>query len=297
MTIRMTQGMTSTAILTDIQNASARLGQLSQKLSSGKELTAPADDPYGVTRAMQLRNDLASNQQYQRNVTDANSWHAVTDTTLSNISDYVLRARDLVVQGSTDTAGTQGRQAVISELTQIVDGIKSEANTQIGGRYILSGSATATQPYTPGASDTYAGNTSVMKREIGSGVQIDLNEPGSTVIGDSTSGLLKTLRDILTNLSTGNTAALQGTDLQALTTAQEAIINIRAQVGARQMRLDTATSRLQQVEQTQTGLLSKTEDADMAKTMVDFSTQQAVYQASLRAGAQIVQASLLDFLR
>jgi len=77
MTIRMTQGMTSSVILSDIQNASARLGQLSQKLSSGKELTSPADDPYGVTRAMQLRNDLAANQQYQRNVTDANSWHSV----------------------------------------------------------------------------------------------------------------------------------------------------------------------------------------------------------------------------
>lgn len=35
----------------------------------------------------------------------------------------------------------------------------------------------------------------------------------------------------------------------------------------------------------------------MAKTLVAFSTQQAVYQAALRAGANIVQASLLDFLR
>jgi len=136
-----------------------------------------------------------------------------------------------------------------------------------------------------------------MKREIGSGVQIDLNEPGNAVIGDASGGLLKTLRDIITHLSTGDTTSLQGTDLQALTTAQDSIINVRAEVGARQMRLDTATSRLQQVEQTQTGLLSKTEDADMAKTMIDFSTQQAVYQASLRAGAQIVQSSLLDFLR
>ncbi len=44
-------------------------------------------------------------------------------------------------------------------------------------------------------------------------------------------------------------------------------------------------------------LLSKTEDADMAKTLVDASTQQAVYQSALQAGAKIVQTSLLDFLR
>jgi len=34
----------------------------------------------------------------------------------------------------------------------------------------------------------------------------------------------------------------------------------------------------------------------MAKTMIDFSMQQTVYQSALRAGANIVQASLLDFL-
>jgi flagellar hook-associated protein 3 FlgL len=289
--------MTSSVVLADIQGASARLSQLQQKLSSGKELTNAADDPYAVARALQLRQDLATNQQDQRNVNDASSWHSVTDTTLSSISDYVLRARDLITQGASDTAGPQGRQAIIAELSQIVDSVKSEANTKLGSQYVLSGSATTTQPYTLGADDTYAGNTNVMKREIGPGVQIDLNEPGSAVIGDSSSGLLKTLRDAIAHLSAGDTASLQTTDLQALTTAQDSIINIRAQVGARQTRLDTATSRLQEVEQTQTELLSKTEDADMAKAYVDFSTQQAVYQAALRAGSQIVQTSLLDFLK
>ena len=33
-------------------------------------------------------------------------------------------------------------------------------------------------------------------------------------------------------------------------------------------------------------LLSKTEDADMAKTMVTYSRQQTAYQAALQAGAQ-----------
>jgi flagellin-like hook-associated protein FlgL len=34
----------------------------------------------------------------------------------------------------------------------------------------------------------------------------------------------------------------------------------------------------------------------MAQTMIDFSTQQSVYQSALAAGAKIVQASLLDYL-
>ena len=31
--------------------------------------------------------------------------------------------------------------------------------------------------------------------------------------------------------------------------------------------------------------------------MIEFTSQQAAYQAALKAGASIVQASLMDFLR
>ena len=43
--------------------------------------------------------------------------------------------------------------------------------------------------------------------------------------------------------------------------------------------------------------LSNTEDADIAKTLIEFNSQSAAYQAALRAGANIVQSSLMDFLR
>jgi flagellar hook-associated protein 3 FlgL len=75
------------------------------------------------------------------------------------------------------------------------------------------------------------------------------------------------------------------------------VITARTEVGARTNRLETASSRLGELEEATTSLLSETEDADMAKTLVDASTQQAVYESALRAGANIVQSSLLDFLR
>ena len=70
----------------------------------------------------------------------------------------------------------------------------------------------------------------------------------------------------------------------------------QASVGALSNRLTSATSRLQQLQQATTQQLSNVQDADMAKTLIDFSTQQAVYQAALKSGAQIIQPSLMDFL-
>jgi flagellar hook-associated protein 3 FlgL len=59
----------------------------------------------------------------------------------------------------------------------------------------------------------------------------------------------------------------------------------------------TRRSRLQETEESTVGQLSNVEDADIAKTLIDLNSQTAAYQAALRAGANLVQSSLMDFLR
>jgi flagellar hook-associated protein 3 FlgL len=298
---RITQGMLSTSLLADLQNITGKLSETQNRLSSGKQITKPSDDPFGTARALQFRADLAANRQYQSNVNEASAWQDATDIAVGQITDLSQRARDLLVQGANDTLGATGRTSIAAELDQIIESVKSTGNTQYAGRYIFAGSMTTTAPFTTGAGapDTYLGDTATLTREIGPGVQVPLNVDGATVIGDgATAGsLLATLRKISADLKANDSSALQSGDLTALDQALDGLTATRATVGARTNRLETALSRLQQTEQTTIGLLSNTEDADMAKTLVDLSQQQAVYQAALKAGAQIVQPSLMDFLR
>jgi flagellar hook-associated protein 3 FlgL len=298
-TDRITQSMLSTTLLADLQTITDKLARTQGKLSSGKEIQKPSDDPFATARALQFRAELASNKQYQSNVGEASSWQDATDTALSSIDDLVQRARDLVVQGANDTLGPSGRASIAAEIDQIVESIKAAGNTQYAGRYIFSGSLTTTAPYTPGGPDTYLGDAASIYREIGPGVQVPLNVDGASVIGDGATpgSLLATLKTISNDLKTNNGGALQTTDLASIDAAHDVVTTARATVGARTNRLDTALGRLQQLEESTTKLLSNTEDADMAQTLVDFSQQQAVYQAALKAGAQIVQPSLMDFLR
>src|SRR5207248_534034 len=145
--------------------------------------------------------------------------------------------------------------------------------------------------------DTYAGVAGAVRREIGRGVQVQVNADASS-IGDGSTGLIGTLRKIAADLRTpGSTATLGGTDLQALDAAHDGLVSTRAVTGALSNRLDSANSRLSALEETTTKLLSNNEDTDMAQALVDYSQQQAVYQAALKAGAQLIQPSLLDFLR
>ena len=295
--MRITQNMMSGSVLNDLENAANQLNLTQERISSGKQIQQPSDNPFGTSMALQYSGDLAQNTQYQSNVNDAQGWQSTVDTALSNVNDIVLRARDLVVQGASDTSSGTSRSDIAAEIDQLIDSLKTEGNTQYSGRYVFAGTQTLTQPYQVGSSnDSYAGNTGTITREIGQGVQIAVNTPGSTIFGNGSSGLIATLRQISTDLRANNGTALQNGDLSSLDAAQTTITAQQATVGALSNRLDTATSRLQQLQQATTQQLSNVQDADMAQTMIDFSTQQAVYQAALKSGAQIIQPSLMDFL-
>jgi flagellar hook-associated protein 3 FlgL len=301
---RITNLMISRSVLTDLNDVSQRLAKTQQKMSSGKEITRPSDDPYGTSRSLALRSDLDGTQQYQRNIGEATAWQNITDAALSKINDAVQRARELTIQAATDSAGQAARSAAAQEIDQLIETIKGEANASYGGSYVFSGTAIATKPYAVGGADAYAGDNGTVAREIGPGVSVTVNTIGQTVLGDGqTAGdnkLLDVLRDITDNLRGGTTAdanALRGTDLQRLDANLATLTQTRATVGATTNRLESADARLQQVEETTTKLLSDVEDADMAKTYIDYSMQQNVYQSALRAGSNIIQQSLLDFLR
>lgn len=74
------------------------------------------------------------------------------------------------------------------------------------------------------------------------------------------------------------------------------LLNQRASVGAKGIRLESTDNRLADNELSFTRLLSEVEDADISKLVTDLATYENNYQASLIASAKIIQPSLLDFL-
>ncbi|MEA2243609.1 MAG: flagellar hook-associated protein 3 FlgL, partial [Solirubrobacteraceae bacterium] len=150
MSTRITNSMISRSVLSDLNDVSTKLARTQQRMSSGKQITRPSDDPYGTSRALTLRSDVAATQQYQRNVGEAVGWQNITDAALSKINDAVLRARELTIQGASDSAGQAARNSAAAEIDQLIEAVKGEANASYGGRYVFSGTATSTKPYAVG---------------------------------------------------------------------------------------------------------------------------------------------------
>lgn len=305
---RITHGMMQRNVLADLNAVSARLSKTQTKIASNKEIERPSDDPFDASRAMALRQSLAATRQHQRNAVDAQGWQDATEQSLGQITDLVHRARELIVRGATDSADATDRASIATELEQIVESIKQNANATYRGSYLFSGSKTDTLPYQQGAVDAYGGDEAGLDplvpgvlREIGPGVTMPINTVAREFLGDGqTAGdgkLLDNLRDAVTALRADDPTALRDTELGRLDTNLDTLLEVRARNGARTNRLDSALSRLAEVEESTVKQLSQTEDADIAKTLIDFNSQQAAYQSALRAGASLVQTSLLDFLR
>ncbi|MDW5597028.1 flagellar hook-associated protein FlgL [Conexibacter stalactiti] len=301
MTMRITPQMTARNTIRDLNGDLNTLSKLQSKMSSGKEITRPSDDPFGASRALELRGEIGGLQQYQRNVDDGTAWLNVTDAALGKIGDAVQRVRELLIQASTDSAGPQAREAAAAEIDQLIETVKQEANVQYAGRYIFAGTATDRLPYQLAGPDTFGGNTDKIQREIGPRVEVDVNTDISRLFGNgqgaADNALLHTLRDIADDLRAGDGPRLRDTDIVRLDRNFDALNTIRADVGSRTNRLAIADSRLGALEENSIALLSSVEDADTVETLIQYTTQQAAYNMALKAGSNVVQNSLMDFLR
>jgi flagellar hook-associated protein 3 FlgL len=297
---RITTQMTASMTLNDLQQSLNRLDTTQQQLSSGKKINQPSDDPYGTSQAMGLNGQLSALNDYTNNITDGTAWTQQATTSLGDIDSMVQRVRELVVQASNGTYTQSDLNASAAEVNQLIDAIKQEANASYNGQYIFSGTSTGTAPYQTGSTDTYQGGTGNVDRLIGPNTTISVNANISSLLGNGQAsgdgGLLDTLRTIASDMQSGNTGAIGGADLKNLDSNFGTLTQMEANVGAISNRLTLASTRIQQLQNSDTAALSNVQDADMATVAINFSTEQAAYQAALKAGANIVQSSLLDFL-
>jgi flagellar hook-associated protein 3 FlgL len=288
--------MTQRNILADLNRVSDKLSRTQSKIASNREITRPSDDPFNAARALALRTSMESTQQYQRNIQDALGWQETAEIALSDITDALHRAQELAVDGASDTSPPEARLSIAAEIDQLIEGIKQNGNSTYRGRYVFAGTTTDAPPYVAG-DDLYHGSPDDVERQIGPGVALSIGLRADSFLGNGADGkLLQVLRDVSAHLKADDGTALRG-DLDLLGAKEDELLGARALNGARQNRLDAALTRLTEVEESTLKQLSETEDVDIAKAMIDFTSQQAAYQAALKAGASIVQSSLMDFLR
>jgi len=300
---RITTQMTSNQVLQNINSLQDQLDTTEEQLSTGKTINQPSDNPYGASLAVQLNTTLSGLSDYNNNITDGTAWTSAASTALENIQSMVQRVQSLVTEAANGTNSATDLSSIGDEVTQLTESIKQAANTQYNGQYIFSGTATQTAPYSDATGDVYQGNTGTISREIGPNSEVQVNANLSSVLGSGESandgGLLDTLDQISADLQGGTTADvadLSNNQLTNLSTNLNSLEGVQANIGATQNRLTQASTTIQSLQTSDTTALSNDEDANMAATYTNYSNESAAFEAALKAGADIVQSSLMDFL-
>ncbi|MCM3143712.1 flagellar hook-associated protein FlgL [Brevibacillus sp. MER 51] len=300
MAVRVTQNMLNSNMLRNLHNSMRSMDNLQHQLSSGSKIAKPSDDPVVAARGMFYRSSLMENDQYIRNIDEAQSWMDMTDSTMDEVGNVMKRIKELLVYSGDGAISPADLNTMASEVRELKTHLGTLANQQINGKYIFAGTDTNIPPYDPtangGKGDFVSTNSSPINLEVSQNVFVTSNINAQNLFNypNNANNMFKVLDNIITELSNGRSAAqfITGIDQQF-----DKLLAERASLGASVNRVDLIAERLKGQEVNITGLMSKNEDADMAKVMTELKTQESVHNAALGSGARIIQPTLLDFLR
>ncbi|MEB3236422.1 MAG: flagellar hook-associated protein FlgL [Candidatus Sericytochromatia bacterium] len=277
---------------------------LQEKISTGRAISRPSDQPIDFNRSMGIRSVLEGNAQQQRNIEFARSWLNSTDSAIQQATSIVHRARELAVRGANDSMDPLARQQMAAEVRQLREQMRVVGNTDLGGRYLFAGSDQLETPYPTGAPDL--NNRDELAFEVGMKVTMTYNVPGHIVFGDTAvdgtgnpvdpTNVFKVLDDLNTALTSNDGAGIARM-LGMFDARLEKFLAAQAEIGAKVNRLDLLTDRLEDQRVNLQGLKSEAEDADIATLITDLNQQDSVYRASLAATQRVIQPTLLDYLR
>lgn len=306
--MRVTQSMLSMNMLRNLSSSYSKMGVLQDQLNSGKKITRPSQDPVVAMKGIGYRTDLNRVEQFQRNLGEATNWVDTTDGTLDHVGEALKRVKDLIIDAANDTKTPEDRLMIEKEIEQIRQQLQDFSNAKIGDKFIFSGTKTLDKLYDPnGAAPKYGpdgflaniapndiGVGQDVMIEINNGVELKVNTKGKDIF-PAIDTMMKDLQDVLKN------GAVPGNDFNILMGRADATMDLvlkeRADIGARQNRVEMMENRLANQFVTVTDQLSKNEDVDYAKAITALITQESIHRAGLSIGGRIIQPSLVDFLR
>lgn len=302
MALRVTPGMMHMQLTRNLTRNLNQMSELQNQVTTGRKINKASDDPVGITYALRYRSELASNEQYQKNVNSALSWLDFNDTVLSQATDVLKRAKELAVQGSNGTNPQVALDNIRDEFIQLKEQLIDISNSKLNGKYVFNGQKFDQIPYNSSAvpfdAKSVITDNEQVAYTVGVGVTLPVNVSGNEVFGapGAADNAFAVLDRVIASLGAGNYEAVRA-EITNMETRTDKILNAQSEIGARVNRVELMQNRLKDLELNLADLQSKTEDADFEKLLIDSKINENIYQASLSVGAKVISPSLVDFLR
>ena len=248
----------------NLEGSNNRLKSTIERLASGSRIVHASDDPAGLAISENLNAQIRSLGQAVRNAQDGVSLVQVYEGGASQVSNMLMRIRELAMQSSSDTVGERERGMLDNEVQQLKEEVQRLAKTtKFCGKELLSG------------------ETISMDFQVGVNNNDDIDRihfnPGDTNLTAGALGI-----DGIDVKDKGNA---QGS-LELLDTAIEHVNEVRARVGAVQNRLQTTIESQQVFTENLSAAKSRIKDADIAQESANLMKETILRKAGVAVLAQ-----------
>lgn len=191
--MRIADKMNYNQVQKNISKNRTDMSDLQNQAATQKRINKPSDDPLATTRVLTARTEERTNNQFVKNINQAKSFLEFSDQSLNELSELLVRAKELAVGQSSDaSANAQTRNVSAQEVQQIFNQAVQIGNRKLGERYIFSGFKTQSMPFD--MTGEYSGDNGDLKVQVQKDQFLAMNLPGSSVFlgqGISKDGLVR----------------------------------------------------------------------------------------------------------
>jgi len=298
----------SQRFLSSLEKLQARLDNSQKQISSGKRIEKASDAPDQVSTLLHIRSLIARNTGIKQNLNRVKTEVDSGEQALSQAINLMERAAVVGAMGI-GVAQTKATRATMAlEIEGLMQQMVAVADTSVDGRYIFSGDADQSEPYTldwtatTGARQLVTSTAATRQIETPNGTSFvaahganeifDLRDDTGTPTGENVFNALKSLRDALL------------ADSQAdITTAVAAVrasgTYLNEQLGFYGVTQNRVSAALEDAEQSSTDLqarLAGVEDSDLTAAILELTQGRLQLDAALQARSLKPRTSLFDVL-
>lgn len=270
MTMRIRTNVESLTAQRQLTSNSQDMSNSSEKLSSGYRINKSADDAAGLAISENLRGKVRGLNQAKRNANDGVSLIQVAESGLTEVTNIMVRLKELSVQAASDTFSNNERGYLQKEYAQLVDEVdRISATTEFNGLKLL------------------ADNSTNLRVQVGyngtenDSIKIDFtDEPGG--INSETLGIKGTqIADVERDVIAGN--------LKIIDDALQKVNNTRATLGANQSRLNSTIQNIGVTAEGMQAANSRIRDVDFAEETAKYTQARILSSAGLSVLTQANQ--------
>lgn len=261
-----------------LQDALAQsIARTQTQVSTGRRIQLASDDPIAAARVSNIRRAQADDATWMANLDLGLSLSSQADTTMRNVADNFVRAKELILSAGNATNSAADRQTIALELSSIAEQIDSFAATR---------SSLGEPLFHSSAAPTIRFSESAVFAPV-------LTAAAAFTVGGTS--LSQVLRDAAMAVSGGNMTAI-GTANTDIDRAIDHVADISADIGVRGARMDRLRDTMASRSIDHAAERSGLEDTNLTEAIAKLNGQLLTLEAAQGAFARINRRTLMDIL-